>query len=124
MTRARVYAAIDAERARQSVKWSGRHDWGAGDCSSPDVDRTVKLGVLGEEFGEVARAVLDRNHPNLVAELVQVAAVAVAWLELEMSDDGRGVSELEQERRVIVADRESRRPGPNDVPLLTMESAS
>jgi NTP pyrophosphatase (non-canonical NTP hydrolase) len=37
--------------------------------------------VLAEECGEVSRAVLDRDADALRLELVQVAAVAVAWLE-------------------------------------------
>ena len=42
---------------------------------------TLKLTVLAEEFGEVARAILEENFSNLKEELVQVAAVTVAWLE-------------------------------------------
>ncbi len=37
--------------------------------------------VLGEEFGEVCRAVLEGDEANLREELIQVAAVAVAWVE-------------------------------------------
>lgn len=76
-----IVAMIDAERARQSEKWGGPHDWGMGDCSSDDVDAIVKAAVLAEECGEVARAVLDSDDGALTDELVQVAAVAVAWLE-------------------------------------------
>jgi len=81
VTRDDVVALIDAERTRQSDKWHGPHPWGSGDCSSADVAPTVKAAVLGEECGEVARAVLDRDDEQLRRELVQVAAVAVAWLE-------------------------------------------
>lgn len=81
VTRAEAFAIIDAERARQAVKWSGPHAWGAGDCSSPAVPTVVRVAVLTEECGEVARAVLDQDRDGLRAELVQVAAVAVAWLE-------------------------------------------
>ena len=79
MTRSEIYALIDAERDQQALRWDGPHDWGSGDCSSPDVADIVKAAVLSEETGEVARAVLDGK--NLRTELVQVAAVAVAWLE-------------------------------------------
>lgn len=79
MNRARVYALIDAERERQAIRWLVPHEWGVGDCSSPDVAPIVKVAVLSEETGEVARAILDRGDP--LEELVQVAAVAVAWLE-------------------------------------------
>ena len=51
------------------------------DCSSLDVPPIVKVAVLTEETGEVARAVLDDDTADLIRELVQVAAVAVAWLE-------------------------------------------
>ena len=79
MNRADVYRLIDAERERQAILWLQPHDWGVGDCSSPDVQPIVKAAVLSEETGEVARAILDKSDP--LEELVQVAAVAVAWLE-------------------------------------------
>lgn len=76
-----IALAIDTERGQQRLKWNGEHDWGAGDCSSPDVPIAAKVAVLSEECGEVARAVLDRDSDALRRELTQVAAVAVAWLE-------------------------------------------
>lgn len=81
MNRAEVYALVDDERRRQSLLFDGAHPWGEGDCSSPLVTPIVKVAVLTEECGEVARAVLDRDRDALRMELVQVAAVAVAWLE-------------------------------------------
>lgn len=81
MNRAKVYEYIDDERARQAAKWGGVHEWGTGDCSSNAVRGPVKMTVLMEEVGEVARALLDGNADQLETELVQVAAVAVAWLE-------------------------------------------
>jgi hypothetical protein len=81
MTRDAIWQAILAERGRQAEKWGPPHAWGAGDCSSPLVRTPVKMTVLAEEFGEVARAVLDEKNDDLRAELIQVAAVAVAWLE-------------------------------------------
>lgn len=80
-TREPIYSDIDAERERQAAKWGGRHPWGVGDCSSLGVADTVKAAVLAEECGEVARAVLDSDPESLRTELIQVAAVAVAWLE-------------------------------------------
>ena len=79
-----VLADIAAERERQAVKWNRPHEFGYGDCSSSQVEPMVKLAVLGEEFGEVARALLepDTHGPReLYDELCQVAAVAVAWME-------------------------------------------
>ena len=81
MTRDEAYRLINCERAVQSLRWAGEHDWGSGDCSSDGVDEPVKVAVLTEEVGEVARAMLDGDRAGLRRELVQVAAVAVAWLE-------------------------------------------
>jgi NTP pyrophosphatase (non-canonical NTP hydrolase) len=78
MRREHIYALIDAERDRQAEKWNRPHGFGWGDCSHP-LDPSVKATVLTEEAGEVARAVLD--GADVRSELVQVAAVAVAWLE-------------------------------------------
>ena len=80
MTRDAIWAAIEAERRRQSAKWNLEHEWGYGDCSSEQVSPAVKAAVLAEESGEVARSALDGTL-DLKDELVQVAAVAVAWLE-------------------------------------------
>jgi hypothetical protein len=76
-----IFTAISAERVRQRVKWQSPHPWGTGDCSSAFVTAPVKMAVLAEECGEVARAMLDGKTEELRAELIQVAAVAVAWLE-------------------------------------------
>ena len=83
MVRMEVFDMIYDERERQAQKWGTVEGaWGKGDCSSPDIRPEVKAVVLGEECGEVARAVLDRDGDGLAKELVQVAAVAVAWLEM------------------------------------------
>ncbi len=79
--RANIYKAIDAERERQSEMWSKPHAWGQGDASSSDVEPMTKVAVLTEELGEVARAALDLDNNQLQVELVQLAAVAIAWLE-------------------------------------------
>lgn len=49
------------------------------DTSDPVIPTAMKLSVLVEEVGEVARAILEES--NLREELIQVAAVAVAWAE-------------------------------------------
>ena len=83
---------IIAERDRQQKKWGGNHSWGRGDCSShevsggvsadPRVGDLLRSAILAEECGEVARAVIDGSPAaDLRAELIQVAAVAVAWVE-------------------------------------------
>lgn len=81
MNRNDALELVDRERDRQSAMWGGRHAWGRGDCSSHDVADIAKAAVLAEECGEVARAVLERNEPELITELVQVVAVGLAWLE-------------------------------------------
>jgi len=81
MNRAGIYAAIDVERARQAEKWGRSHEWGEGDCSSRTIAPIVKVAVLAEECGEVARAALAWDQHATWDELVQVAAVAVAWME-------------------------------------------
>ncbi len=86
---------VDAERLRQDRKW-GR---------APGVwtnDAGIKLAVLVEEVGEVARAVLERSDlGHLREELIQVAAVAVAWAECV--DAG-----TERHRKIVTDDQEAR----------------
>ena len=81
MTRDAVFAAVTDERERQEKLWAGRHEHGTGSCASPDVPLAVKIVVLTEEVGEVARAFLDGKTGDLRTELIQAAAVAVAILE-------------------------------------------
>jgi hypothetical protein len=78
------------ERVRQErigkAKRAEGIDWRS--CADPAMaggDATRYL-VLGEEVGEVANAVLEAGFgaigdDELRAELIQVAAVAVAWVE-------------------------------------------
>jgi NTP pyrophosphatase (non-canonical NTP hydrolase) len=49
-------------------------------CDNASIAPEKKLAVLVEEVGEVASA-LQPDGGNLREELVQVAAVALAWLE-------------------------------------------
>lgn len=92
----RILDLINAERDRQdSLVAEGRLPW---NCSNPDIDDDHKLAPLTEEVGEVAKALLWIGEPDafdldfrrleLRDELVQVAAVSVAWLE---SFDARGL---------------------------------
>lgn len=81
--------AIHVERRRQEeLKEQGKF---AFTCADPMLD-VEKLGVLAEEAGEVAKAVNELNaarnatkrkrwRNNLREELVQTAAVCVAWIE-------------------------------------------
>jgi hypothetical protein len=66
--------SIMEERARQDEKWGEQNH-----------NDTYWLGIIMEELGECARYCIERQHPTNRArkrtELVQVAAVALAWLE-------------------------------------------
>lgn len=85
-SRMSIYMSIHAERERQErLCAEGRF---AHTCASSELSHAERLAVLGEEFGEVCRAVLevgcfahDIHGGTLRTELTHVAAVAVAWLE-------------------------------------------
>ena len=70
--------AIADERARQDAKW--------GQNFVP-LDRMVT--ILGEEFGEACRALLEQDWVNLDEELVQVAAVCSKFFELATVSERR-----------------------------------
>jgi hypothetical protein len=85
-----VPAGILAERDRQADLF--RKGWIGFDVSSPVPDASRKFRVLLEEAGEAAEAVdkvecaeaganASIRRDYLGTELIQVAAVAVAWLE-------------------------------------------
>lgn len=77
-----AFEAVIAERARQDQKW-GRQDHGP----------SYWTGILGEEFGELCQAINETvfdngaaerakgGYANMRREAVQVAAVAVAFVE-------------------------------------------
>lgn len=99
MTRDDIFAAITAERARQAkLRDEGRFAFTLDMLDVEDVRRYDHIGsypitlatpvtnlmrypILAEEVGEVARAMNDGDDENMKEELVQVAALAVAWLE-------------------------------------------
>lgn len=93
MNRSEIFGRIDIERGRQDAKFPGQ--WERFDNSTmvepgalktkvsnpARVDAFEMLGILMEEVGEVARSIIERDDANLTTELVQCAAVIVAWLE-------------------------------------------
>ena len=85
-----VLLAVHSERQHQEqLAREGKFAYTCADAI-PDRDRLL---VLIEEVGEVARAVLgNADAGNLRAELVQVAAVAVAWVEGLDADKQRGAA--------------------------------
>jgi hypothetical protein len=70
--RVKIFTLIDFERDHQDKKWGA-------DRNLPD---SMWLNILVEELGEVAGAIMDCSQEARRKELVQVAAVAVAWLEM------------------------------------------
>lgn len=73
MTQADIFVAIIDERNRQDRKH--------GEGSMRRCADNIRLAILTEEVGEVARAIIEGDAENLREELVQVAACAVAWIE-------------------------------------------
>lgn len=66
---AAIYQAVAAELERQIALYGPAH-----------AERQF-AAILGEEFGEVCRAHLEQDTAALRAELVQLAATAVQWLQ-------------------------------------------
>ena len=73
MTANEIFDRIVAERRRQQVTHTGN-------TLADKIPDSMKVTILVEEIGEVAKAVQDKDRDNLREELVQVAALAVAWL--------------------------------------------
>jgi hypothetical protein len=104
----RVLSDLLHERDRQDVKWGEQHhpDGTGGEeliymataakrvCDKHAEDGTVTwFDILNEEFREA----MAESHPKLLREeLIQVAAVAIAWIEdidsRSESPDSRSVS--------------------------------
>jgi hypothetical protein len=107
----RVLDAIVVERARQEdigeAKRASGIDWRS--CADPDMagGDFTRLAVLAEEFGEVANAVLETAYgssgdEHLRDELIQVAAVAAAWVEaVDARRAPRGINAVRSALRAI-----------------------
>lgn len=59
------------------------------DAKFPEEENTDErwYAILGEEFGEIGRAILTEDRANLREELIQLAAVSVAWVEIMDEED-------------------------------------
>lgn len=67
-----IFNEVKQERLRQDLKYGNQpQNWKS----------TAYLAILGEEFGEVAKAIVERNKEMYRKELIQLAAVAVAAIE-------------------------------------------
>jgi hypothetical protein len=93
-----ILARVHTERYRQDdLKAQGKFPWSCADKMNPDtngqdaIKPAEKLAVLAEEFGEVSSIVCklqaNRDEAKAVSikklqkELIEVAAVCVAWAE-------------------------------------------
>ena len=65
-----IFDKVKDERDYQDKKWG----------ENRNLEDTYWLSIMVEEVGEAAKAILQVT-PNLEEELIQVMAVAVAWLE-------------------------------------------
>jgi NTP pyrophosphatase (non-canonical NTP hydrolase) len=89
-TRLAILDEVNDERERQDrLKAAGKFAKTCADAMSNE----KRLAVLAEEFGEVAREVCDQRPAepppdNLRVELIQVAAVCLAWIE-GLDEDAR-----------------------------------
>lgn len=81
-----TYWAVHAERIRAHAK----HDVNGDSMERKSWNDPAWLSVLVEEVGEVARAMCDHRHSgvyddnlmdHLRTELIQVAAMACAWID-------------------------------------------
>ena len=80
MAREEIFSLINEERDKQDKKWG---------ALPRNLSDLLWLAILTEEVGEVAQAILKRDWNNLKLEIIQVATVAVAWLEdAENHDNG------------------------------------
>lgn len=83
---ANILRSVWEERQRQEeLKARGKFAY---TCADSEMSNPERLSVLGEEFGEVCHEVNEAigpgrmlNREQLRKELIQVAAVCVAWVE-------------------------------------------
>lgn len=79
-------AILDERERQETLIHAGKFKYS---CDSPQLTHLRKLSVLAEEFGEAAKEVNDmaeygeeyQRRMKLRAELIQTAAVCIAWLE-------------------------------------------
>ncbi len=78
-----IWDDVMIERLRQeALRSSGKFKATCATLGEHQMNDHQCLAVLGEEFGEVARAINENDSKiHLREELVQVAAVCVAWIE-------------------------------------------
>lgn len=70
MKQSQILNLIKKERERQDKKWG---------IQNHNIFKW--LAILGEEVGEVNKSALENNYQEVISELVQIGAVAVAMIE-------------------------------------------
>jgi NTP pyrophosphatase (non-canonical NTP hydrolase) len=95
----KIWGEVTLERVKQEVKFG---DSGM-TCANPSMSPLLALAVLMEEVGEVAHVLnegegIDQWRHYCREELIQVAAVAVAWIEgLDKQDAMELVAKAQEE---------------------------
>src|SRR5579872_2792286 len=81
--RIRIFRDVIDERDRQDMlKRQGKFKFSCADPDCHEFNDLYRCSILGEEMGEVCRAVNeDEPQVRLREELIQVIAVATAWIE-------------------------------------------
>jgi len=80
---------IIEERKRQDEKWGANRN----------LEDMEWLTILVEEVGESAEAIL-KGLPELKDEIVQIAAVALAWLECLTAASQQGTEAAKQKEQI------------------------
>jgi len=83
-----IYNQIITERFRQDKKWGIQNH-----------SNFYWYAILGEEFGEVGRAIMENNKWDINKEITQVAAVCIAWLENLRDIKKSGILSSESRRK-------------------------
>ncbi len=63
-----IHYKIENEELLQLNKWGEQNH-----------NNSIWYAILGEEFGEVGKALLENK--NIESEIIQVAAVCISWLD-------------------------------------------
>ena len=81
--RANFMDLIWKERVRQDIKFPPQEG-----VNFSDYQMYI---VLAEEFGEIAKGLLEKDYDNVDEEIVQVATVCAKWWQLRRLEEQRDV---------------------------------
>lgn len=82
-----AFELVEKELLRQDERWGA-------DQNQHDM---IWLTILAEEFGETAQAILQKQPIEITEELVQVAAVSIAWLKNRLQNEKLAVAKPNKE---------------------------